>query len=188
MPPMCVSPRSPLRGVLFRYVDWRERNNAASAPFAGVPSAALRYRVHGDLKLDSFLETGLRCSEDLRAALAQVGQAIGSFESILDFGCGCGRTILWLEQWAQASELHGTDIDRDAISWCRRFISFARFAINEELPPLPYAEASFDLIYAVSVFTHLSEELQLRWLEELRRVARAGGYVLPTLSKRTSCL
>jgi ubiquinone/menaquinone biosynthesis C-methylase UbiE len=53
--------------------------------------------------------------------------------------------------------------------------------VNEALPPLPYPDASFDLIYAVSVFTHLDEERQFLWLAELRRVCMPGGMVVLSL-------
>jgi SAM-dependent methyltransferase len=169
-----------LRRLLYRAIDLRDQRRARSIPFA-VPPTALRFRVHGDLALESFLETGRQCCQDIRAALATVDRDINSFDRILDFGCGCGRTLLWLAPWAERTELDGTDIDRDAISWCRGSIRFARFAVNDPLPPLPYPEMSFDLVYLISVFTHLTEDLQLLWLEELRRVSRPGGYVLVTL-------
>src|SRR5262249_14848680 len=47
--------------------------------------------------------------------------------------------------------------------------------------PLRYRDASFDLVYAFSVFTHLPESLQLAWMGELRRVLRPGGYLLISL-------
>lgn len=169
------------RRVLYRYVDWRDGRRAGSTPVSAVPPAALRFRVHGELDLDGFLETGRQCSHDLRETLADVGREVGSFERILDFGCGCGRTLLWLEPWSEDSSLHGTDIDDAAIEWCRHSIGFATFAVNSTLPPLAYTEASFDLVYAVSVFTHLSEELQFEWLNELRRVVAPKGYALVTL-------
>jgi 8-oxo-dGTP diphosphatase len=52
------------------------------------------------------------------------------------------------------------------------------FSVNGPLPPLPYAESSFDLVYGVSVFTHLSEEHQRAWLPELRRILKPGGLLL----------
>jgi SAM-dependent methyltransferase len=170
-----------LRAALYRYVDWRYRRRALSTPAPAVPPAALRFRVHGDLDVDSFLESGRQCAEDIRAALAEVGEELGSFEHVLDFGCGCARTLRWLSPWAERSHLCGTDVDEEAIAWCRGTIDFAGFTVNGELPPLPYPDSRFDLIYAISVFTHLSEELQLQWLDELRRVTAPNGYVLVTL-------
>jgi SAM-dependent methyltransferase len=175
-----IPPESRFREMLYRSIDLRDRRRARSIPFAA-PPAGLRFRVHGDLDLESFLETGKQCVGDIRRALEEVDRDIGSFEAVLDFGCGCGRTLLWLGPWAEQSELHGTDIDREAISWCQHSIQFARFAVNDALPPLPYADESFDLVYLISVFTHLTEDLQFRWLEELRRVTRRGGYVLVTV-------
>jgi hypothetical protein len=36
----------------------------------------------------------------------------------------------------------------------------------------------FDLVYALSVFTHLPESPQLAWRDELLRVLKTGGYLL----------
>jgi SAM-dependent methyltransferase len=39
----------------------------------------------------------------------------------------------------------------------------------------PFAENQFQYVFAYSVFSHLSEEMHLRWLEELRRIVVPGG-------------
>jgi methylase of polypeptide subunit release factors len=49
-------------------------------------------------------------------------RTLDSFESILDFGCGCGRMLLWLPELGRKRALHGTDIDADAIDWCREHL------------------------------------------------------------------
>ena len=82
---------------------------------------------------------------------------------------------------APAASISGTDIDAQAIDWCRANLPFATFATNGALPPLAYPDASFDLVYAISVFTHLDEDYQLRWLQELRSVVKPGGTCLVTL-------
>ena len=45
---------------------------------------------------------------------------------------------------------------------------------------MEYADATFDFVFGISVFTHLPEELQLEWLAELHRVTQPGGYLVLT--------
>jgi hypothetical protein len=42
----------------------------------------------------------------------------------------------------------------------------------------------FGLIYGFSIFTHLPERLQERWMDEIRRVLAPGGYFLLTVHGR----
>lgn len=170
--------------ALFWYVDLRDRRHVRKTGFTRLPPASLRYRVHGSSDMDGFLKVGKRCSEDIQAALEKIGKNLDSFRDILDFGCGCGRTLLWFEDRSRSSNLYGTDIDAEAISWCRDNLDFAAFGVNDPLPPLRQPSGKFDLVYAISVFTHLNEEYQFRWLEELRRVTKPGGIVLLTVHGR----
>ena len=103
-----------------------------------------------------------------------------SLTSILDFGCGCGRVIRHLR--TRGKLVIGSDIDSEAIAWCNENLStIAKFDPNDPSPPLPYADASFDLIYAISVFTHLPEELAMPWLRELNRILRPGGLLVTSV-------
>jgi SAM-dependent methyltransferase len=152
--------------------------------FARLPSASLRYRVHGSPDIESFLAVGERCSQDITAALAEIGRDMGSFRHILDFGCGCGRVVMWFPNHSRSQSFYGTDIDADAISWCHDNLDFATFSVNNPLPPLEYPPESFDLIYAISVFTHLNEDYQFQWLNELKRVTKPKGILLLTVHGR----
>jgi SAM-dependent methyltransferase len=151
---------------------------AEAADGLPLPPARLRAQI-GPLHADAsfFLRSGESQAELVRDLLREDGTSIEELESILDFGCGCGRV---LRHWAALESAHvsGCDIDARMIEWCAANLPFAEVAVNELSPPLPYDDASFDLLYALSVFTHLSEELQHAWMEEARRVLRPGGYVL----------
>lgn len=145
------------------------------------PGDELAWRVSNCQDRDAFVLSGRLSVEDLQATLALVGRHLATYESILDFGCGCGRILLWLREVAQSTTLHGTDIDERAIAWCQGNISYASCRVNEPLPPLPYDDGSFDLVFSNSVFTHIDEQYQDRWLEELHRVTRPGGHVALTV-------
>lgn len=56
--------------------------------------------------------------------------------------------------------------------------------MNTHLPPLPYDDRFFDLVYVISVFTHLDEDAQYQWLTELRRITKPDGIVLATVRDR----
>jgi len=74
--------------------------------------------------------------------------------------------------------VYGVDIDNEAITWCERKLPFADYRVIAPNPPLPFPNDQFDLIYGLSIFTHLDEEAQFAWLAELRRVSRPGGILL----------
>ena len=168
-----------LKGMCL-YLDASEKGDCAAK---GFPTASLRYRVNGRPELAGFLAQGEACCRDLQQALADIGRNLDSFRDLLDFGCGCGRTLRWFEASAPP-RFSGTDIDAEAVSFCRSAFAGMHFAVNTPLPPLPYPDGRFDLIYSISVLTHLNEEYQYRWLEELRRVAAPGGIVLLSLHGR----
>ncbi len=143
-----------------------------------VPPAMLRFRVGETASVDSFFAVGNNIARIIQAALESTGKTMEKFNSILDFGCGCGRTLTWLAKSIPGKTFYGTDVDESSIRWCQIHLPFATFSTNVLLPPTTYQEATFDLVYAVSILTHLNEEYQLRWLAELYRIIKPGGLLL----------
>jgi SAM-dependent methyltransferase len=150
-----------------------------------LPPDELIYRVVGSFTNDqaaehreSFLESGKRSLEDWERTLAAVGDRIDRHERILEFGCGCGRVMRWMQELSSTRTLVGTDIDERAISWANRELPFARFDVNPALPPTPYSDGEFDLVLNHSVFTHLDANYQDRWLDELQRITAPGGILV----------
>ena len=147
--------------------------DAREADGLPLPPARLRAQV-GPLHADAqfFLESGRHNAELIRSLLP-----VAELDALLDWGCGCGRV---LRHWAglPRTKVFGCDIDRRMVDWCNENLPFAEATVNELDPPLPYDDASFDLVYAFSVMTHLSEELQRSWVQESARVLRPGGHFL----------
>jgi ubiquinone/menaquinone biosynthesis C-methylase UbiE len=145
------------------------------------PPAHLQTRVAGAYD-PNFIEVGRRVCNNLQAVLARQNKSLTSFGTLLDFGCGCGRVLRAVATVkSPAQKLFGTDIDAEAITWCKKnYQRIAEFGVNECLPPTSYADGSFDFIYSISIFTHLPEDMHHAWLAELKRISKPGGYLVLT--------
>ena len=143
-----------------------------------LPPARLRAQVgplHADA--DFFLRSGRHNADLIRDVLREDGSPIEELDALLDWGCGCGRV---LRHWSDLprTRVLGCDITPKMVEWCNEHLPFSETTVNELSPPLPYSDATFDLVYAFSVMTHLSEDLQHAWIQECRRVLKPGGYLL----------
>jgi SAM-dependent methyltransferase len=125
------------------------------------------------------MRVGALKARQIREAVANAGTSIDSLGAILDFGCGCGRVA---RHWKdlRGPELHGTDYDPELVGWCRDNLPFLQVHKNELEPPTQLPAGRFDLVYVISILTHLPEELGRRWLEEWGRILRPGGLLLFT--------
>jgi SAM-dependent methyltransferase len=114
------------------------------------------------------------------------------YESILDFGCGCGRVARQLIQQTQRPRAYlGLDLNQDMIEWCKvnlasRVTGF-RFEHHDiyniglnptgraRTLPLPAGDRTISLFNAISVFTHLVQDQVEHYLREAARVLRPRG-------------
>jgi SAM-dependent methyltransferase len=98
----------------------------------------------------------------------------------LDFGCGAGRTLRQFLPEAESAEFVGCDIDGEAIAWLNEHLSPPLRGVEvTDRPAFPFPDRHFDVIWGMSVFTHIYRDWA-RWLLELRRVLRDDGYLLLT--------
>ncbi len=161
----------------------RFRERLASMPIrAGhqglpLPPSRLIHLTGGSNDLAWFLSAGATAADCIREVLASNGIALERLGSILDFGCGAGRV---LRHWEclRTTRVCGSDYNPDAARWCRRNLTFAEVRRNDLEPRLDWPDRSFNLVYALSVFTHMTESLCLAWIDELERVLEPGGLLI----------
>ena len=144
-----------------------------------LPPPQLVFLVTGQYNVEAFYHNSVLGCECIISVLEKNGLDINEFDHILDFGCGCGRVM---RHWKtlRGPKLHGSDYNPILINWCQKALPFADFKLNELVSNLEYEDEKFDFIYAISVFTHLSKELQNFWVRELMRVLKSGGFLLMT--------
>lgn len=136
--------------------------------------------------VDGYLKSGKDDLEKLLAVAGPMDQLLRPDARILDFGCASGRMLRWLVDYTARGEVWGVDISGAHITWCQQNLSPPfRFFCSTTFPHLPFEENYFDLIYAASVFTHISD-LAETWLMELRRITRPGGRMILTIHDKHS--
>jgi SAM-dependent methyltransferase len=100
---------------------------------------------------------------------------------VLDFGCGWGRLTRFFARDVAPGNLFGCDPVQPILDLCRRTRVPATLARSEFVPRrLPFAPP-FDLAYAFSVFTHLSEPAHEASLRALHDSLARGGLLVVTI-------
>lgn len=145
-----------------------------------VPPAHLLRRVSGTDNETSFRATSFQSFRDLWSVVGKWREP-GTLRAMLDWGCGCGRLINAFGHLSTIGDINGCDIDAEAIAWCRANFSGVRFSVNPPVPPTEYPDNAFDLVIGNSVLTHLTRDLQLAWLDEMRRITAPGGLCLASV-------
>ncbi|MFP6664548.1 MAG: class I SAM-dependent methyltransferase [Deltaproteobacteria bacterium] len=120
-----------------------------------------------------------------------------AWESVVDFGCGCGRIARRLILQDPRPERYvGVDLHRGMVGWCQENLapaapgfSFHHHDVHNlgfnpgsrvEHAPLPVADASATLLIAWSVFTHITERSAEFYLDEVARVLADKGVARTT--------
>jgi SAM-dependent methyltransferase len=131
--------------------------------------------------------TGMAGRENLQAAFSFYQHIVNSCKlpkdgrlMVLDFGCGWGRISRFFLRDAKPEHIWVSDVLTDAIHWLRETGNPCNIVQNQALPPIDALETQFDLIYAYSVFSHLSEPFLQTWLKYLMGSLRPGGHLVFT--------
>lgn len=117
--------------------------------------------------------------------------------SVLELGCNHGRTMLMLLDYLEPpGRYEGLDILAPQISFAQQNIHsrYPNFNFNladvynhfyhptgkqsADAYSFPFADSSFDVVYAASLFTHLVPSDTANYFKESRRVLRQGGQCL----------
>ena len=123
----------------------------------------------------------------------------GEGGTILDIGCGCGRTARFLLPRPDIRYC-GFDVSRTAIEWCGQEIvplSRGRFEFHHldvhsghynprgklrgDQVRFPVRDGTIDVAFAASLFTHLLEPDARHYLAQVTRALRGGGTLIASI-------
>lgn len=146
-----------------------------------IPSDDLIFSVVGGRNIvPQFMSTGGADRVSIQRLIEESSLTIKPGSRILDWGAGCGRIA---RHWADRSadvEFYGCDINEQSIAWCQKNMPFGKYQVSKLLPPLPYPDNHFDVLYGISVLTHLLFDTHYLWMSEIWRVLKPGGVAVLT--------
>ncbi|HTY03052.1 MAG TPA: class I SAM-dependent methyltransferase [Rhodocyclaceae bacterium] len=131
-----------------------------------------------------YFESGIRTSTPIITAASIHGIDLSGNCRVLDFGCGVGRQLLHFTANLPNLSLFACDVNARSIAYIRKTFPQVDCHVNDFQPPLRYEDRTFDLIYSVSIFSHLTYADQAVWLSELARVLRDDGLCCLTVMGR----
>lgn len=101
--------------------------------------------------------------------------------TILDFGCGWGRLTRLLYKYVPTDNLYGVDPWDTSLEECRKHRFRIHLAKSEEIPTTLPFDRKFELIFAFSIFTHLSERTAKAVMNTLRSYIDDKGVLVITI-------
>ena len=113
-------------------------------------------------------------------ALRAAGGGLDDVADGLDFGASSGRVVRVLAAAHPQARWSACDPNAQAIAWAAANLPGIDFFVSPQDPPLPRADGAYDLVFAISVWSHYDRGAALRWLGEMTRIVRPGGHLLIT--------
>jgi SAM-dependent methyltransferase len=135
-----------------------------------------------------YFERGQGALRSIEAAIESADRllpraAARSFDRILDFACGRGRVLRVLKAAFPDSELTACDIDTDAVDFCADVFGAVPLYSHED-PSRIETDATFDLIWCGSLFSHLAADRWPGFLEFFEHRLRPWGLLVFSASGR----
>jgi len=179
-----------LRSAL-RWVESQRTSGAVPSGRVRLPPSELRAGGEHFKDDNDYLASALR-EVDRLTSLTGLNRA----SRLIDFGCGAGRLGVGIaERLGDIALYHGVDVQPELIKWARRHLGQAgRFKFihiddaNARYNPaglassrIPLAgDATYDVFYAYSVFSHMRLSDVRSYLVEAARLLRPGGHAVFT--------
>jgi ubiquinone/menaquinone biosynthesis C-methylase UbiE len=101
----------------------------------------------------------------------------GDAARILDVGCGDGRLAKTVRLISTTAQYHGIDLLPERIVSARRNVPEGAFEVAS-VDRLPYADAMFDVVVAMTLFSSLPTALEIAGAHEIARVTRPDGWLI----------
>ena len=147
------------------------------APGFKLPSDYFLYETYR-LNYRQYQEDGILSAKEI---LEWTKPYLTQLSSVMEWGCGVARIIRHLPELCDnGTSITGIDINDKMIEWNKSNIPGIHFETIGYIPPTTLSGGKYDLVYAISVFTHIEADQQMNWVKEIHRLMATGGVFLFT--------
>jgi SAM-dependent methyltransferase len=116
--------------------------------------------------------------ELLEASLLRSGRGLEDVSSWLDYGCGYGRVLRTLREHVNPSSVFAADVISECVSFCASEFGVQPIYVDPKATAL--ALPSVDVVYSISVLTHMPPEQGNELLRSIGNAVAEGGTLLFT--------
>ena len=121
-----------------------------------------------------FFSTDVSYFSEYKVELASENLPISRINTLLEFGCGTGRNIPFLQKYFPSAVVSGSDISKLSINIAKKASPDVTFFFESESSQ---NVGKFDLIFVAGVFHHIEIAKRLQTLAGLYERLNDGGYI-----------
>lgn len=110
-------------------------------------------------------------SQSMEQAVQLVADQLNPGATVLDFGCGAGRDLLEFRR--RHLNAVGLDASSELAAIAANFSGCP--VVVADMEQMPFAEGSFDAVWASASILHISRANLAQTLRDVRRVLKSGG-------------
>lgn len=97
-------------------------------------------------------------------------------QTILDFGCGTGRSLEYIQKYFPQAKIYGCDVSKESLKIAATIIPEEKLFVNESVESLKQAGVKFDLVIAACVFHHIAPNDRAYWINGIKNVLSSEGH------------
>lgn len=129
--------------------------------------------------LRDYLADGWRTMAELVLLLEAVDHPLLKTRSVLEFASGHGRFTRHLVKALGADRVVASDVVADAVTFAKETFGVAGF-VSASVPEAVQWSRQHDLVFVLSLFSHLPHATWARWLKRLYDMVAPGGVLVFT--------
>ncbi len=123
---------------------------------------------------------GHRSAQKLAALLTEIDVDIKAPFKLLEFACGFGCVTRHLKNAMPKAEVTSSDIHPKALDFISQNIDVKTFQSVSEPENFDAGKGSFDVVFALSFFSHMPQRTWTLWLQQLMSHVAPGGHLIFT--------